>query len=187
MRTIQKIVFAASFGCLLLVCTQAKAQGGIPADTLKNMMIKDWERAKSYTQEYLKAMPASKYTFKANDSIRNFAQQMLHLAQGTWFLVSSGTGEKPMSLGNLEQRSSAQTADSVMYYVNQSYDFAIRSIRSLTPATMMQTATVNMGRPLNEARMTWINKAFEHQTHHRGQTTIYLRLAGVKPPNERLF
>ncbi|MNY60311.1 DinB family protein [compost metagenome] len=30
-------------------------------------------------------------------------------------------------------------------------------------------------------------KAFEHQAHHRGQTTVYLRLAGVKPPQEKLF
>jgi uncharacterized damage-inducible protein DinB len=35
-------------------------------------------------------------------------------------------------------------------------------------------------------RMTF-EKAFEHQTHHRGQTTVYLRLAGVKPPMEKLF
>jgi hypothetical protein len=30
-------------------------------------------------------------------------------------------------------------------------------------------------------------KAFEHQTHHRGQATVYLRLKGVAPPNEMLF
>jgi uncharacterized damage-inducible protein DinB len=30
-------------------------------------------------------------------------------------------------------------------------------------------------------------KAFEHQTHHRGQCTIYLRLKGVVPPGEKLF
>src|SRR5215475_8779824 len=32
-----------------------------------------------------------------------------------------------------------------------------------------------------------LEKAFEHQTHHRGQTTIYLRLKGVTPPGEKLF
>jgi uncharacterized damage-inducible protein DinB len=32
-----------------------------------------------------------------------------------------------------------------------------------------------------------LSKGFEHQTHHRGQTTIYLRLKGVKPPQEKLF
>jgi hypothetical protein len=52
-------------------------------ETLKQQLVKDWERAKAYTQEYLDAMPANKYDFRAVDSIRSFAEQMLHLAQGT--------------------------------------------------------------------------------------------------------
>jgi len=28
---------------------------------------------------------------------------------------------------------------------------------------------------------------FMHQTHHRGQCTVYLRLVGVHPPAEKLF
>jgi uncharacterized damage-inducible protein DinB len=32
-----------------------------------------------------------------------------------------------------------------------------------------------------------LTKCFEHQTHHRGQTTVYIRLAGAKPPQEKLF
>ena len=39
----------------------------------------------------------------------------------------------------------------------------------------------------NETRIAWILKAYEHQAHHRGQTTIYIRALGLKPPNERLF
>ena len=38
-----------------------------------------------------------------------------------------------------------------------------------------------------ETRFALMNKAFEHQTHHRGQTTIYIRLQGIRPPEERLF
>ncbi|MEJ7766589.1 MAG: DinB family protein [Chitinophagaceae bacterium] len=34
---------------------------------------------------------------------------------------------------------------------------------------------------------TALAKCFEHQTHHRGQTTVYLRMAGAKPPQEKLF
>jgi len=30
-------------------------------------------------------------------------------------------------------------------------------------------------------------KTFEHQTHHRGQATIYIRLQGIRPPQEQLF
>ena len=36
-------------------------------------------------------------------------------------------------------------------------------------------------------RGEWMKKAFEHQTHHRGQCTIYLRMAGIAPPPEKLF
>lgn len=32
-----------------------------------------------------------------------------------------------------------------------------------------------------------LSKVFEHQTHHRGQTTVYLRLKGLTPPQEKLF
>ena len=87
----------------------------------------------------------------------------------------------------LEKSAGAQSADSVMYYVNSSYDFAINAIKKLPATSLMQTATLNMGRPLTETRLAWLLKSFEHQTHHRGQTTIYLRLAGVRPPNEKLF
>ena len=38
-----------------------------------------------------------------------------------------------------------------------------------------------------ETRYALMIKTFEHQTHHRGQTTIYIRLQGIKPPQERLF
>jgi uncharacterized damage-inducible protein DinB len=104
------------------------------------------------------------------------------------FLVSTATGEKSSYSGpDLEKSTTAQTADSVAYYVNSSYDFVINAIKKLPASSLMQTATLNMGRPLTETRFTWLLKAFEHQTHHRGQTTIYLRLAGVRPPNERLF
>src|SRR4051812_41367291 len=92
------------------------------ADSIKSMLIKDWERAKAYTQDYMNAMPGDKYSFKANDSVRTFSQQLLHLAQANMFFISTATGDKPGYAGpDLEKSSSAQTADSVKYYVNNSY------------------------------------------------------------------
>ncbi len=54
------------------------SQTGFSADSIKSMLITDWERAKAYTADYMKAMPANKYSFRASDSVRNFAQQLLH-------------------------------------------------------------------------------------------------------------
>lgn len=167
---------------LLAVAFSANAQ---LSDSIKTYYIKDWERAKAYTKEYLDAMPKDKYSFKAQDSIRTFAQQMLHLSQGIIGFIANGTGAQRISFGqNLEQRSTAQSADSVMYYVLASYDYAIENIRNMDVSKLLEPA----GRGnFIFSRLVWLNKAFEHQTHHRGQTTIYIRLVGIKPPNEKLF
>jgi hypothetical protein len=110
---------------------------------------------------------------------------MLHLAQANVGLLSGAIGNPPaFGGGNLEGRATAQTKDSVMYYVTASYDYAINGIKNANPATFGEKSKFFN---YEETRLSWFMKAFEHQTHHRGQTTIYIRLAGIKPPQERLF
>ncbi|HEY4109046.1 DinB family protein [Puia sp.] len=179
---------AKTFTFLLLVtgfCQHTVAQA-LSGDDIKTQFIKDWERARSYTLDYLNTMPADKYSAKAVDSIRSFAQQMLHLAAGNVGLISTATGEKLTFPGGrtLEASQTAQNKDSVVYYVTRSYDYALESIKKLDPNKLGELT----GQGNNKiTRFAWLEKAFEHQTHHRGQTTIYIRLQGIRPPNERLF
>ena len=172
--------------CLLIsFCTTASIAQTVSPDSVKALLIKDWERAKAYTAEYLAAMPADKYTAKPVEGIRSFAEQMLHLAMGSIGLSANGTGKTRIFPGyNMEKSATAQSKDSVSYYVNASYDFAIEGIKAMDANKLDEL--VKRGN-LNESRLSWIMKGFEHQTHHRGQCTIYIRLQGVTPPNERLF
>ena len=154
-------------------------------ETVKTQLVKEWQRAKLYTLEYLDAMPKDKYGFKAQDSIRSFAQQMLHLAQDIVIMVSLGTGKERIWLGQiLEARPSAQSADSVKYFVTAGYDYGIDAIQNMDASKFEEKVR---SRNFEETRFAWLLKAFEHQTHHRGQTTIYIRLLGIKPPPEKLF
>lgn len=154
----------------------------ILGEAVKAQLVKEWEMAKVLTDEYLNIMPADKYSFKAHDSIRSFAQQMLHLAQVSNAMISHGTGVTRIfsPLRRLEQVPSAQTKDSVVYYVNASYDFAIDAIKNMDVTKLDEKVKV---RTLELSRLAWLLKAFAHQVHHRGQTVIYIRLVGVKPPN----
>jgi uncharacterized damage-inducible protein DinB len=152
---------------------------------VKTQMVKDWERAKTYTIDYLNTMPADRFSFKAVDSIRSFAQQMLHLASGNLLLMSAATDQPTPSFFkmDLEHSSGSQAKDSVTYYVIASYDYCINAVRTSDGSKWGETIkSFN-----NETRFVLMMKAFEHQTHHRGQTTIYIRLQGIKPPPERLF
>lgn len=184
MKIFHKTLLYAVILTCVFISANVKAQG-LNADTVKAQLVKEWQRSKAYTFAYLNTMPADKYGFKAVDSIRSFAQQMLHLAAGTFFLMHNATGDQsPMMMMVDENRASAQTKDSVMYYVGASYDFAINAIQKLDAAKLGESVKGFNG-PVS--RLIYIMKGIEHQAHHRGQTTIYIRLQGIRPPNEQLF
>jgi len=186
MKLLFSLLFVV-FGCV------ASAQTSV-FQTLKPQMVKDWERARAYTLEYLNAMPADKYSYRPNDSIRSFAEQMLHLAIADAGMTMIGTGvQDPKVAGilfsrNLEKATSAQSRDSVVYFVTTSYDYVINTLKNLSDLKSDEVITQQMPAAVrSEPRLVWLLKAFEHQTHHRGQCTIYIRMQGVRPPAEKLF
>jgi uncharacterized damage-inducible protein DinB len=181
-------VSSTALFCLLLFAasTTVKSQA-ISTNDIKAQMTADWARAKAYTVDYLNTMPADKYGFKAADSIRSFAQQMLHLASANVFLMMTATGQPPLPWlsMDLETRPSAQNKDSVMYYVTTSYDYCQNAVSQFDASKWGEKTKVF--NTYEVTRFAMLNKTFEHQTHHRGQTTIYIRQNGIKPPQERLF
>jgi uncharacterized damage-inducible protein DinB len=157
-----------------------------PADPIAPL-VADWTRAKDYTKEYLDAMPEDGVNFKPTPEIRSFAEQMLHLASGNFLFAATAAGiANPYDpqQKNLEKMDEFKTKAALTKIVMESYDFAINAIKGLDPKKMDESVKF-FGR--DTTRAVALSKGFEHQTHHRGQTTIYLRLKGVKPPQEKLF
>ena len=156
----------------------------VSAQSNKEQMIADWQRAKAYTKTYLDAMPADGYSFKPTPEMRTFAAQMLHLADGNYAFVNSASG-KPNPLGKVSaEKTIAQTKEATTKAVMESFDYVISALQGMTQAQLQEVIKF-AGKDLTRA--TVIDKAFEHQTHHMGQTTVYLRLKGVKPPEQMLF
>lgn len=147
--------------------------------------VKEWERAKAYTKEYLDAMPDDKYGLKPTPEMRSFAEQMLHLADANYSFASTAAGVKvPDGAAELEKNAS-KTKAGVTKQVLDSYDFVISNLKKMSLAQSNEQIKL-FGR-FEMSKGTAFAKCFEHQTHHRGQCTVYLRLAGVKPPQEKLF
>ncbi len=148
-------------------------------------MVKEWERAKAFTKEYLDVMPEAGYALKPTPEMRSFAEQMLHLTDANYGFTSTVTGEKsPVGRGEsekVEDKSKANVTNLVM----AGYDYVINSIKKMTPTQLAEITKLFDRFELTKEMA--LAKSFEHQTHHRGQTTVYIRLAGAKPPQEKLF
>lgn len=150
-------------------------------------MVADWERAKAYTLEYLSAADEAVITFRPTPEMRSFGQQMLHLAESNYGFASAASGgQSPVAFGQLEKAYDRyESRDSLTSIVMKSYDFAIAALKTVDESRMDEA--VKIFNRFEMSRKEVFLKAFEHQTHHRGQTTVYLRLKGIKPPNEKLF
>lgn len=165
--------------CLIIGSQLAKAQVKV------GDLMKEWERSKAYTKEYLDAMPENGYDLKPTPEMRSFAEQVLHLADANYAFASSAIGTKsPFGQGELE-KTSDKSKSNVSKLVLTSYDFVIDNIKKMSD-TQLDEAIKLFGK-FDMSRRMALAKVFEHQAHHRGQTTVYLRLAGVKPPQEKLF
>lgn len=153
----------------------------------QTQMIADWERAKAYTKEYIDASTDEVISSKPTPEMRTFGQQMLHLSDANYGLGSIATGKKsPTTRGQLEKASdNYKTKAELTKAVMDSYDFVIAGIKEMDESKMGET--VKFFDKFEMSRGVAIAKTFEHQTHHRGQTTVYLRLKGVTPPQEKLF
>lgn len=147
-------------------------------------IVKEWERAKAYTKEYLDAMPEEGYSLKPTPEMRSFADQMLHLTDGDYGFIGAATGATP-PVKDLEKTTTDKSKANVTKLVLDGYDFVISNIKKMTAASLNEQIKV-FGR-FDMTRKVAIEKAFEHQTHHRGQTTVYIRLAKGTPPQEKLF
>jgi uncharacterized damage-inducible protein DinB len=165
------------FALVVTTFSLAKAQS-------KDQMIADWTRAKAYTKAYLDAMPEDGYSSKPTPEMRTFAAQMLHLTDANYMFASMASGKASPLGKNSAEKTIAQTKEATTKAVMDGYDFVISAIQSMTPGQLNET-TKFAGHDMTKAVV--FDKAFEHQTHHRGQTVAYLRLKGVTPPGEMLF
>jgi uncharacterized damage-inducible protein DinB len=147
--------------------------------------VADWERAKAYSLEYLNASTDVVINYKPTPEMRTFGQQMLHLAEVNYNLAAAASGKtSPVAFGALEKSDKLNTKEAVTKEVMASYDFVIAAAKELTEPKMSEMIKVFN---FDLTRGATMEKVFEHQTHHRGQTTVYLRLKGITPPQEKLF
>jgi uncharacterized damage-inducible protein DinB len=175
----KRLTLLFSFLVLTLVTGSAFAQ------FTQSQMVVEWQRAKTYTQAYLDAMPADGYSFKPTPEIRSFAQQMLHLATDNYGFAAFASGKQVPTEDTALEKTISPTKEATTKVVMESYDFMISTLQNMTAAQMNELVKRRNGQEISRSNL--FGKGFEHQTHHRGQTTIYLRLKGVTPPNEMLF
>lgn len=139
-----------------------------------------WKRQKAQTLSYIEKMPEESLAFKPTPEIRSFSEQMIHLAYWNIGILAPAVGkahphegrEKAL-MGEIKMKAA------LAKFVGESYDFVISALGTLDEAKLLEKVKVFGSDVSRAAALTF---ALDHQSHHRGQTVIYLRLKGIAPP-----
>lgn len=161
--------------------TQAGALKGKTSPRVA-VLVGQWTRAKEWTREYIDKMPEDSLGFSPVPAVRSFAGQMLHLAFWNFAFTDRATGQTSPYKEQDLMKDEFKTKARLSKVVAESYDFVINGLKGMSDAQLDEQLTMRDGSKI--LRIERINDGYEHQTHHRGQTAIYLRLKGLMPPTE---
>lgn len=166
------ILITISFFCL-----QPNLNAQVADSIFINAHITKLTNAKTYTLQVAALMPEEKYTFKPVDDEMNFGNQLLHISENLCWLSSSYLSEIKNPITDKDRKSTSKEA--IMQVVTKAYDFAISTLQKFDTKKLSDTVEFFAG-PKNKLQI--INLLEDHQTHHRGQLLVYLRLNNIKPP-----
>jgi len=134
------------------------------------------------------AMPAERWTFAPKDGrfegVRTFAEQVKHVACANFGFFKQVEREEPPAGCESGGPSPAKTKDELMQYLRESFAYAARVMKRLTPGNAMDVVTGPYLGPFRgqTTRLGISTVAVWHATDHYGQLVVYLRMNGIVPP-----
>lgn len=171
-----KLSFLVSFFSILFNCAMGQ-------DTFTSDALSKWKGMKSYTLAVAEAMPENKFNYKPVQEEKTFAEQLVHIANNIYNLSSSFLRDtlSPVNMKSMEEKVSnnALTKAEIIAYVSNAFDYGGKSIGLLDAKKLEEVINFWGGSATKRKIVLLLN---DHQTHHRGQMIVYLRLNGIAPP-----
>lgn len=158
-----------------LSCLQAQAQ--LPGKAFLDAAITRLINARDYTIRVAELMPENKYDFKPTKEEMSFGEQIMHMAGNLYWLSSSYLGKEPLPAFDTTKKKFSKKE--IIAEIKSAYNYTYSALTKMNPEQLIDTVTFFAG-TMNKLQI--INLIDDHQSHHRGQCIVYLRLNGIKPP-----
>jgi len=131
---------------------------------MKEIILKDFARSKTYTISVAEAMPEKDYQFKPVETVWSFMELLHHLAYSLkWMQDNYVAGNK--SDWAPPQITSSKKA--LIEYLIQTFDTIEKELQQIN---------------FSNEKISGFYFMLEHNGHHRGQAVTYLRCCGATPP-----
>jgi len=149
----------------------------------KARFLETWEREAAVTLRVLRNFPAARADLKPGEKSKT-AQDL------AWTFVFEGFGASQAAQGDFkfpppDMPPKPDTWDGVVQQCERGFQWLADKVRNADEAFLNTTVKVATGRKQmgDVRRLDFLWQILSDQIHHRGQFTVYLRMAGAKVPS----
>jgi uncharacterized damage-inducible protein DinB len=160
---------------------QQKAQEAKALPGESQIVLAQWNEIGRKLMAMAQDWPEDKYDYKAAPTVRSFAEQLLHVANGMYYFTNPVQGQAPPPEATREKY---KTKDDVVGYLKKAIEDGAAEIKAKGDKGMSDPVTD----PESKQTMHALDAAYgtiEHSGEHYGQLVEYFRVAGMVPPESR--
>jgi hypothetical protein len=183
------IAFAIAAHAQSAPAAQAKPAQPSPPPTMNMILDRNLKGVESELVPAADAMPEDKYNFAPTNGefkgVRNFGQQVRHVAAANYMICAAILSEKPpVELGGENGPESMKTKADTVKFLQDSYAYCHKAYNSINESN----ATGQVQSPFGSHKVSRLGLAVlnvGHDFDHYGQVVEYLRMNGIIPPASR--
>ena len=150
-----------------------------PSYDMKAQALLDLQAVNKKCVDLAQAIPAEKLNWRPSPDARSFAEVLLHVAGERYGILSMMGANPPAGFKAKEFEKATTDRDQIVQNLNQSWDFANKTINDMTNADFAKLLP-KLGPQANEGDVVYILVADAHE--HLGQLVAYARQNGIVPP-----
>jgi len=165
--------------------TQKPQQPPQPARSMSQEMLYQWNSVGKRLITMAEDFPGDKYSFKAQKDQRTFGENLVHVADEDYRLMSAIKGSSMGPTGGKELKfEDYKTKADVVKLIKQTVADGAALLQEQGDAGLNREVKYPYGNFMVHASLAWID-AIEHSGEHYGQLVVYYRVAGMVPPASR--
>jgi len=150
-----------------------------PSYDMKAQALLDLQGVNKKCVDLVEALPSDKLTWRPSADARSFAEVFLHVAGERYGILSMMGATPPAGFKAREFEKSTTEKDRIVEDLNQSWDFANKTINGMSNADFAKLMP-KLGPQANEGDVVYILVADAHE--HLGQLVAYARQNGIVTP-----
>ena len=193
MKGIIQLIAIALLAVLFTQCgsTEPKIDNKVGSDETQSSAIsqdhvKVWDESVKQVIELIDYMPEGKLDFRPHDSMRTFAEQIVHISISSEMITNMFLKDIPRPEEMPEIEANTMDKDELKAFVNEKLGNARNTIESMTDEQLLsEKVTSLMGNEMT--RLEGMLFATDHLTNHKAKANLYIRLAGHVPPRYRYY